>query len=84
MGVIALGIEEHESLVESESVVVRRGGLVVVARDSLGNEGDETDKENRDNEGTNHPEEDLVTDDNAAKVHILLFLLLLLGLIIEA
>ena len=75
----ALGVEEHESLVEGESVVVGRAGLVVVAGDGLDDEGYEAGEEGGDDEGSDRPEEDLAADDDAAEVHVLLLLLGLAG-----
>ena len=72
----SLGVEEHEGLVKSESVVIRRSVVVLMARDSLDDESDKTSEESRDEQGANCPNEDLTADDDAAQIHILLLLLL--------
>ena len=83
-----MSIEEHESLMKSKGIVVRRRMAVSVAWDSLDDEGDETGQEGGDDKGTDSPDEDLATNNDTAEIDVLLLLLLagakepaLLGLI---
>lgn len=71
-----MAVEEHESLVEGEGVVVRGGMGMVVARHHLDDEGDEAGQEGRDEQSAHRPDKDLAADDDAAQIHVLLLLLL--------
>lgn len=86
-----MSIEEHESLMKSKGIVVRRRMAVSVAWDSLDDEGDETGQEGGDDKGTDSPDEDLATNNDTAEIDVLLLLLLagakqpaLLGLVERA
>ena len=86
-----MSIEEHESLMKSKGIVVRRRMGVSVAWDSLDDEGDETGQEGGDDKGTDSPDEDLATNNDTAEIDVLLLLLLagakqpaLLGLVERA
>lgn len=86
-----MSIEEHESLMKSKGIVVRRRMGVSVAWDSLDDEGDETGQEGGDDKGTDSPDEDLATNNDTAEIDVLLLLLLagakqpaLLGLVQRA
>ena len=71
-----LGIKELKSLMESNGVIIRRRGLMMMARDNFNNKGDEASKEGRNKESSNSPNKDLAADNDAAKINILLLLLL--------
>lgn len=75
-GHTSLGVEEHEGLVECESVVIRRRVRVFVAGNSLDDEGYESGEERRDEQCSDRPYEDLAADNDATQIHVLLLLLL--------
>lgn len=60
---------------ESKGVVVGRRVFVVVARDGVDNERDESGEECGEENRADSPYEDLAADDDAAKIYILLLLL---------
>lgn len=71
-----LGIEEHESLIQRNSIIIRRRRAVVVAGDGLDNKCDKPNEETGGQNGPHRPKKDLAADDDATQIHVLLLLLL--------